>query len=1057
MSVVAEYFERVKTVYATGEATEHSYRPALEFLFKTLDDGLTVVNEPKRTDFGAPDFIFQRDGVPIGYCEAKDIDKDIRALKGYSVEQKQRYLAGFPNLLYTNGVDFDFYRDQELIRSISIADFLMGLQAKPERFEELEHQLQAFLAERPRTITSSKRLATMMAAKAVLIKDVLGRALIRDLKDGEETELVAQYEAFREHLIHDITSADFADLYAETIAYGMFAARLHDNTLDTFSRSEALELLPKSNPFLRSLFGYIAGPELDDRIEWIIDDLAKIFLACNLKEIMADFGRLTAQNDPFLHFYETFLSAYNPKKRKARGVWYTPEPVVNFIVRAVDEVLQTEFGLPDGLADTSKVQIEFDTGQVRRTSKGDLSKRGERHIVKKDVHRVQILDPATGTGTFLAEVIKQISAKVKNVAPGHWSQYVEEELIPRVHGFELLMASYAMCHLKLDMILTELGYKPSGTPPRLSVYLTNSLEEGEPVDQSLFAQWLAREAKQANTIKNDMPIMVVIGNPPYSISSTNKGEWIQNLVNDYKKNLSERSLNALSDDYVKFIRFAEYMINKNGVGVFGFISNNSFLDGVVHRKMRMHLIDTFDSIYVLNLHGDSNKKEKAPGGGLDQNVFDIRQGVAITIGVKSGKSERARVFVEDIYGSRDVKYNCLEKSGFYSTKFKEVDPVSPRFMFVDRDFGDVDEYENGFSLNKFIPKFGSGIKFRKDKLLITNNFTESDAMQMTHDVTFLPTSELTQKYDFNETKDWIHENQRKNFENANSDDIIKITYRPFDNRFTFYPINKIGEIIPRGDSRRGLMRHMFNENVAIICGRQNKSGDINQFFVSNYPSEMKAGERTIQSYHFPLYLYPQEDSLDQSRRINFDPKLYKKLRKLAAHPEHGEPDEVAVFDYIYGVLHSPDYRETFKEFLKVDFPRIPWPQSPDVFWSVAEKGGQLRRLHLMEPAALGETPYPFEGEGDGTVDKPKFEELGDGTGWVFINETQSFRNVPRIAWEFHIGGYQPARKWLKDRKGRALSFADLQHYQRIIKILAETGRIMKEMEGMIPIPSGDAG
>ncbi|MEA1941207.1 MAG: N-6 DNA methylase [Pseudomonadota bacterium] len=538
MGPVARFFDDIRAVYKTGEASEHSYRPALQALFDALSpDDLAVINEPRRTHVGAPDFSFLRDGVPVGHCEAKDVGHDLTELKGYNVEQKARYTKAFPNLLYTNGLEFEFIFEGDRRALISIGDVLMGdLQPRPDVFDELEHWLRDFFVERPRTIHSSKKLAEMMAGKAALIKDVMRRALLADLKDKTATPLVDQYSAFKEHLIHDIQAADFADLYAETIAYGLFAARLHDETLETFSRTEALELLPKSNPFLRSLFSYIAGPDLDDRIAWIIDELAKIFLACDLKSIMADFGKLTGQNDPFLHFYETFLAAYNPAKRKARGVWYTPEPVVNFIVRAVDEVLKTEFGLADGLADTSKVKVKFDTGQHITNVDGTIKKRGGgRAYEEREVHRVQILDPATGTGTFLAEVIKQIAPRIKGVAPGMWSKYVEDELIPRLHGFELLMASYAMCHMKLDMILTELGYKPTGTPPRLSVYLTNSLEEGEPADQTLpFAQWLSKEAKGANTIKRDMPIMCVIGNPPYNIQSGNMESEQVSLIDSYR-------------------------------------------------------------------------------------------------------------------------------------------------------------------------------------------------------------------------------------------------------------------------------------------------------------------------------------------------------------------------------------------------------------------------------------------------------------------------------------------------------------------------------------------
>jgi len=425
MKSIEDFVSKVISTYKTGAATEHSYRPALQDLFNSLAEGVTALNEPKRVDCGAPDFIIQRGEIVIGHVEAKDLNIGLRGMKDANKKQQERYRKALPNLIYTNCLDWDFYRNGELIATITIADYLMGVQPKPEQYETLENLLREFIAQRPQTITSPRKLAEMMAGKAQLIRDVLHNALKAD--ENLQTELSSQYHAFKEHLIHDINLEDFADIYAETIAYGMFAARLHDTTLDTFSRQEALTLLPKSNPFLRNLFTYLAGYDLDDRIAWIIDELAAVFQAANVAKIMEGFGKLTGQRDPFLHFYETFLAAYNPAKRKARGVWYTPEPVVNFIVRAVDEVLQSEFGLPDGLADTSKINIDWDTGQT--------DKKGKPGIIKKEVHRVQILDPATGTGTFLAEVIKQIAPKVKGVAPGMWSPYIEKDLIPRLSNF----------------------------------------------------------------------------------------------------------------------------------------------------------------------------------------------------------------------------------------------------------------------------------------------------------------------------------------------------------------------------------------------------------------------------------------------------------------------------------------------------------------------------------------------------------------------------------------------------------------------------------------------
>lgn len=1059
------YVSEIRALYASGQSTEHSFRPALAKLFGSIDSALTVINEPKHlTDVGAPDFVFNRGDVAIGWCEAKDIGKDVRkfAANDYSKAQKERYKKGLPNLIYTNGLDFEFIRDGETVDFISIADAAPSLPAHPANFPMLENRLRDFAQVTPLSVTSSAKLAAMMAGKAAIIKDIMGRALVADMKvreaTGAATDLIGQYEAFKTSLIHDITVEEFADIYAETIAYGLFAARLHDETPDTFNRAEALDLLPRSNPFLRELFIYIAGPNLDERLRRVIDELCHVFRATDMDRVLRNFGKITARQDPFLHFYEDFLAEYNPAKRKARGVWYTPEPVVNFIVRSVDEVLKSEFGLADGLADTSKITIDWDTGQ-------NDPKTGKPAHIKKEVHRVQILDPATGTGTFLAEVVKLVSERIKGVAPGQLSAYIERDLIPRLHGFELLMASYAMCHMKLDMILTRLGYKPSATPPRLGVYLTNSLEEGERVEQTLFglSRAIANEAKAASDIKRQTPIMCVIGNPPYSVSSTNKGKWINSLIAPYKAELDETSLNALSDDYVKFIRLAESLISKTGYGVVGMITNNSFVDGVVHRKMRLHIRNTFQKIFVINLHGDSNKKERTPDGYPDQNVFDIRQGVSIIIAIKSGKFDGlGNVFVQDIYGDRNSKYEWLLEKSLNSQNFSSADHQGDYNFFTNRPFVDGEGYAEGFQINDLFISGLSGVKFRKDKLLIVPNFSRTDAEQMARDVTELPEATLLAKFGFSETSDWKIAEQRQNFENPRPVDFVRVAYRPLDFRYTFYPLDRVNRIIPRGDSRRGLMRHMIGQpNIALVAGRQNKSGSTNHFFAVDCPSEMKTGESTIQSYHFPLYLYPEKGTLDQSIRVNFDPKLYAQIRKAAgltgplATPDgtdafrkatgDARPDEVKVFDYIYGVLHCPAYRARYAEFLKIDFPRIPFPTSPESFRAISEQGEALRRLHLMEPAAIGETPYPFHGDGDSVVEKPRYEN-----GQVWINADQYFDGVPAVSWEFHIGGYQPAQKWLKDRKGRALTYDDIRHYQRIIKILAETDRIM----GQINVPLG---
>jgi type I restriction-modification system DNA methylase subunit len=625
-----QYIDNIDKRYRLGNATEHTFRGDLQNLLEALAPTIRATNEPKRQSCGAPDYILTKIDtstgsatIPVGFIEAKDIgDKDLDGTKKTgNKEQFDRYKASLNNLIFTDYLSFHLYRDGEFITKISIGELTeKGIKPLPENFANFRNLIKDFCSHIGQTIKSSKKLAEMMAGKARLLSDVIGKALTSDEENQEDSTLKEQMMAFKDILIHDITPQGFADVYAQTIAYGMFAARLHDPTIETFSRQEAAELIPKSNPFLRKLFGYIAGPDIDDRIKWIVDSLVDIFLACNVEEILKNYGKATKMEDPIIHFYETFLSEYDPKLRKARGVWYTPQPVVNFIVRAVDDILKTEFGLPQGLADTSKTKIKVDV-------------QGKK--VEQEVHKVQILDPATGTGTFLAEVVKHIHKKFAG-QQGIWSNYVETHLIPRLNGFELLMASYAMAHLKLDLLLTETGYKPT-TNQRFRVYLTNSLEEHHPDTGTLFANWLSSEANEANHIKRDNPVMVVMGNPPYSVSSNNKGEWIESLTADYKKNLNERNIQPLSDDYIKFIRYGQHFIEKTGEGILAYISNNSFIDGIIHRKMREELMKTFDKIYILDLHGNAKKKEVSPDGSVDQNVFDIMQGVSINIFVKKKK------------------------------------------------------------------------------------------------------------------------------------------------------------------------------------------------------------------------------------------------------------------------------------------------------------------------------------------------------------------------------------------------------------------------------------
>eukprot|EP00913_Durusdinium_trenchii_P015411 g14472.t1 len=997
---IATYLAEISKVYESGVAGEHSYRPALVRLFSSIDQTAEVINEPKRSEGGMPDFVFQRDGVAFGWCEAKDLPKDVIKLKGYSVEQRKRYENAYPNLIYTNGVDFEFIRDKEVAYSVKIADFLAdlgGLQPLPENFERLESLLKDFAKQKPISIRSARKLAEMMAGKAEIIKGEMNDELALDPEF--RSALGRQYNTFKDNLLPNLTPGEFADIYAETITYGMFAARLHDDTLDTFSRQEALEKLPKSNPFLRGLFQYIAGYDIPSRLRRVVDDLAEVLRASNPHALFEDFGKFTARNDPFIHFYETFLAAYNPKKRKSRGVWYTPEPVVDFIVRAVDGVLKTEFGIADGLADTDKVTVDWDTGET---------KNGKAVTIKKDVHRVQILDPATGTGTFLAKTVQTIADRVKARAPGKWSSYVEEDLLPRLHGFELLMASYAMCHMKLDMQLTESGYVPSKNPPRLSVWLTNALEPAEREVKDLFFQQLADEARGASEVKRQSPIMCVIGNPPYSISSANKGKWIDDLIKPYKK-LDERNVQPLNDDYVKFLAFAEHLIAKNGSGVVGMVTNHGYLENVTFRAMRRHLLSTFDGVRVVDLHGNSNKEEVSPDGSADENVFDIKQGVAILVAWKiDGSEDRCSTMTKELWGKRWSKNEALGSGAIDAQNFTQISPADPYYFFSDFAGHVSDQYQHGFKVTSLFTERNTGIKTHRDHFVIDVDYDDLRQRIQKFFETVRTDIELKREFGITSTKTWDGQAVAASGTFA-SPKLHRVQYRPFDYQTIYYDTDLIDR------HRFDTAKHVaYYRNLCLLTPRMT-ADDFAAFASTNLISN-KTSTKYDQTYFFPLYLYPddkaaQKDALAPTERtVNFDPKLYAAICESAgidpadtdmaradgptpnpsrkregsetssrsgvsrsgvgngasasfrAATGDARPSEVKVFDYIYGVLHSPDYRETFAEFLKIDFPRIPYPASPEVFNHVSEKGEQLRRLHLMEPAAIGEALYPFVGE-----------------------------------------------------------------------------------------------
>jgi len=1023
-SVIQDYLSNLEKFLKTGDAKEHTYRPAFQHLIENLTEDIQVINEPAYTGGNAPDFLFKKGDTPIAYAECKDIDIDIS--KKEVQDQAKRYVDAFGKILLTNYIDLEIIDENGSVVKIAIAelDNNKNLEIFEDKFEAFADIIRDYMTTTPQTIKSAKKLAKIMANKAKILRDN-ARA---SLDQNEQSDIFKQYRTFQEVLIRDLSKEEFADMYAQTLVYGLFVARYYDPTLKTFSRYEAQDLLPATNPLLKKFFGHVAGTDYDQKIAWIVDSLIETYLATDVAGIMhKEFVKKS--KDPVLHFYETFLTEYDKGLRKSRGVYYTPEPVVSFIVRSVDQILKSKFGLVKGLADTSKIP------HIKKIQATDGRTTDNIKQITDDIHKVQILDPAVGTGTFLNEVIHEIH---KNFVgqEGMWSGYVKEHLLPRLHGFELMMASYTMAHLKLGVTLAELGYNGD---ERLSVWLTNSLEQGVHEVPNLFmSEWLTEESNKASYIKSDLPIMVVIGNPPYSGVSSNNSKEATRLADKYKiepggkQKLQERK-HWLNDDYVKFISFAEDQIEKTGEGIVSFITPHGYIDNPTFRGMRWHLLKTFDEIYIVDLHGNSLKKESAPDGGKDENVFNIQQGVSIIFGIKKKESENelANVYHLDIYGKREEKYKILNELEFEKVRWEKVKYQEPQYIFLSQNFKLKDFYNNGFSISGLFNFNTSGVVTMADNYVLTDS--KDEILNRIKDVLYNKPEEnqFKEKWKLgkNYSKWFLGSVDKIIFDQSNA---IKILYRPFDFKWTYYDKKVLWR------TRYEILKNLVNhKNIAIIFARSQKNNLWNAIFISDSIMETKAGESSTQSMIAPLYLYAD----DGTKIPNLDKEIWQKINEKVGKTE---PEDI--LDYIYAVLHSSSYREKYQEFLKIDFPRVPYPEDKEIFWKLVELGRELRGIHLLESDRVTDFITTFPEGGSNRIEKgyPKYKD-----GNVYINETQYFGNVPEVAWDFYIGGYQPAQKWLKDRREREFTTEDIEHYQKIIVALTETDRLMGDINKVV--------
>ena len=1018
--------------------TEHTDRGALERLLKEAaadaDNRLHVRHEPRgdKDGGGRPDFMVKRDARVVGYVENKQIDDSLDKL--IRSDQVKKYQRLSENILLTDYLDFVWLKkgqDAQRARLAHSTD-LSGktLALKPEATEQVAKLLRAFFSTAPQNIGRGQTLAVELATRAALLRDFLTEELVRQQKDNDLGKLHGLYAAFRDQIFHDLDIKAFADAFAQMLAYGLFLARLNAGAGVEVTLDNVRKFIPGSFSLIRELVRFLE--EMDEPeyapSRWVVDEILSIVNGIDLVSIHNDLSfrarkavsrKIKAgdeeehrlfEKDPFIYFYEDFLKAYDPAMRKGRGVYYTPPPVVNFIVRAIDDILKDTFKIADGLADHK---------------------------------RVTVLDFATGTGTFLLEVFERIFDTIGGPEAGKADGIVREHLTKNIYGFEYLIAPYTIAHLKLSQYLRDKGH-PLQDQERLQVFLTNTLEPVEP-QGNLLMPALAEEVKGAQAVK-DKPILVITGNPPYSGESKNKGEWISAAIDGYKytvetdadgkktkKPLGERNSKWLNDDYVKFIRFAQLKMDDVEEGVVGIITNHSWLDNPTFRGMRQSLMRTFDQIYVLDLHGNAKQKEQAPDGSKDENVFDIEQGVAIALFVKRPGVERG-LWHGDLWGKRLTKYELTASRTLVEACGRKLSPVEPFYLAVAQDEVSRDAYALHPSIKDVFGLSGSGIITKRDKLTI--HFTPDQVWSTVVDFVSTPDSELHRKFNLVEdVRDWKATWAKADLLASGPDKslIQKITYRPFDPRFTYNTQNSRGFIgwpVPK------VMKHLTNGNISLITARTNKSPVPDHFFVSELPAETKAGESTVQSYNFPLRLTAEggTENLSPAFRDFLDDR----------YGEHYDPEQI--LGYIYAVLHAPTYRTRYAEFLRIDFPRIPFAETPEQFEALSALGWDLVQTHLLKTVPRSDPRLgDYVGKGDHTVEAVRYSPQ-EATVW--INKTQGFANLPQAVWDFHIGGYQVIDKYLKSRKGRVLNLDEQTHVGNIAESLnftiAQMGRIDAE-------------
>ncbi|ECK2571413.1 DNA methyltransferase [Campylobacter jejuni] len=1040
------YLENIKDISINDK--EHTHRTALQNLLQAIKDNqdkqnkISIKQEPNndKEGRGAPDFLITKDFLTLGYIENKRVNANLDNI--ITSDQILKYTKLSPNIILTDYLRFILLslndkneiiicKEVKICSLDEIKSIVKNQSLLDTKTQELNELFSIFFSKIPNPINSALDFANHLSLRTRILKDEL-------LLSIENEALISLFNTFKETLYKELSYEEFCDSFAQTLTYSLFLAKLNNDTAKEIDLNNAKKFIPKSFPLIRSMSGFLDDSfENLENIKWLLEEIINIINHIDITSIIKELNKtgekdlfnrptiLSTHKDPYLHFYETFLASYDPKLREVRGVYYTPAPVVIFIINAVDEVLKQDFNHKKGLSEA-------------------LDK------------NITLLDFATGTGTFLLEAFRKALEPINKNSVN----YNPKALIGKFCGFEFLIAPYTIAHLKLSQSFKEEFNSPLNDDESFKIALTNTLYSKsiskEQNDQNtLFTLIdLTKEFKKAQKIKEEQ-ILIITGNPPYSGASSNKGLYEDEIKISYglepsKANLSkeqkeyinlyfqektkqntstfkaiyekhklenEKNPKWLLDDYVKFIRFAQSKIDFQESGIFAFISNNSFLDNPTFRGMRYSLMQSFDKIYILNLHGDTRKKEKAPDGSKDDNVFDIMQGVSINIFIKqNSKAKNTKIYYHDLYGKRKDKYEFLYENNLNSIKWTLVKNNEPFYLFLPQNNDSLEEYNKSISVKDIFMLSSVGIVSAKDSILISTN-----------------TEKLKQQI-----HDYYNEFDKKN--------IKEIAYRPFDTQKIYYDIKKVER--PRIET----MEHFLeNENIGLICDRGTKLNNINNIFISNKIIDLHLVGSG--SYIYPLYLYPTTRSKKFLKKENpnfneenFTSKIENFKENFRAfidelYKEKFSPENI--LGYIYAVLFHKNYREKYLDFLKIDFPKIPFTKDKNTFKNLSKLGLKLINLHLLKNNELdfnvGEALFKDIKNKNFKIQKIKYNK---DTKELFINESLYFNEVSLEIYEFKIGGYVVLDKYLKSHKEEDI---DHKHFTLIIQTLNETLKIQDEI------------